>query len=143
MSHTMAEAAHLNHPDTQRAFGKVRTLTVAYGAIGAAVLVTVVVLASTGHTMTGFVWSRAAGLFASAAVTYWMTALASKGRRWAYLRLRIISIAVPVALIAMDMIPGILPVWFVVMQAGAALVIAAAAFVVNGSRLRAAFPESR
>ncbi|MFI6798284.1 hypothetical protein [Streptosporangium canum] len=76
-------------------------------------------------------------------MTYWLTVLAARGKRWAYLRVRIISIIVPVALIAMDMIPGILPAWFVVIQVAGALVIAAAAFIVNGSRLRAAFPRSR
>ncbi|MEV4245813.1 hypothetical protein AB0J63_20660 [Streptosporangium canum] len=50
--------------------------------------------------------------------------------------------AIP-AMRRMDMIPGILPAWFVVIQVAGALVIAAAAFIVNGSRLRAAFPKSR
>ncbi|MEO3873610.1 hypothetical protein ABGB18_32770 [Nonomuraea sp. B12E4] len=93
--------------------------------------------------MTDFMWGRAAGLFASAAVTYWMIVLASQGKRWAYLRVRVITILVPVALIAMDLIPGILPPWFVVAQNASALVIGAAAVIVNGARLRAAFPKAR
>lgn len=143
ITHTTAEAAHLDHPDTRRAFGKVKILVAAYGALSVAVLIAVLVLASTGHAVTGFMWGRAAGLFASAAVTYWLTVLAARGKRWAYLRVRIISMIVPVALIAMDMIPGILPAWFVAIQVAGALVIAAAAFIVNGSGLRAAFPKSR
>ncbi|WP_197085009.1 hypothetical protein [Saccharothrix sp. ST-888] len=49
----------------------------------------------------------------------------------------------PIAIVAIDMIPGVLPPWFVAMQATCALAIAAAAFIINGSGLRAAFPKSR
>lgn len=57
--------------------------------------------------------------------------------------MRIISIIMPIAIVAIDMIPGVLPPWFVAMQATCALAIAAAAFIINGSGLRAAFPKSR
>jgi hypothetical protein len=89
-SHTTAEAAHLNHPRTRRAFGKAKILVAAYGALSAAVLITVVILAITGQTVTSFMWGRSAGVLASAAVTYWLTVLASRGARWAYLRVRVI-----------------------------------------------------
>ncbi|MFI6742492.1 hypothetical protein ACIBI9_57145 [Nonomuraea sp. NPDC050451] len=69
--------------------------------------------------------------------------LAARGARWAYLRVRIISVVMPVAIVAVDMIPGICPVWFAMMQAVCALAIAGVAFVVNGSGLRAAFPKER
>ncbi|MER6951587.1 hypothetical protein ABT294_46985 [Nonomuraea sp. NPDC000554] len=142
-NHTTAEAAHLNHPDTRRAFGKVKILVAVYGALSAAVLITVAILAINEQTVTSFMWGRSAGVFASAAVTYWLTVLASRGKRWAYVRVRIISIVMPPAIIAIDVIPGVLPAWFVMMQATCALAIAAAAFIINGSRLRAAFPKSR
>ncbi|MEU0569769.1 hypothetical protein ABZ297_30930 [Nonomuraea sp. NPDC005983] len=142
-THTTAEAAPLDHPRTRRAFGKVKILVAAYGALSAAVLITVAILAINDQTVTSFMWGRSAGVLASAAVTYWLTVLASRGARWAYLRVRIISIIMPPAIIAIDLIPGILPAWFVMMQAACALAIAAAAFIVNGSRLRAAFPRSR
>ncbi|MGI5491317.1 hypothetical protein [Microtetraspora malaysiensis] len=140
---TAAEAAHLAPPRTRRAFGKTKILVAAYGALSAAVLITVVALAVTGHTVTSFMWGRSAGVLASAAVTYWLTVLASRGARWAYLRVRIVSIIMPLAIIGVDMIPGICPAWFAVMQAACALAIAGAAFIVNGSGLRAAFPRSR
>jgi hypothetical protein len=80
-------------------------------------------------------------VLASAAVTYWLTVLASRGARGAYLRVRVISIVMPLAIIGVDLIPGVTTVWFAMMQATCALAIAAAAFIVNGSRLRAAFPR--
>ncbi|MFF4623798.1 hypothetical protein [Nonomuraea jabiensis] len=124
-------------------FGKVKILVAAYGALSAAVLATVAALAITDQTVTSFMWGRSAGVLASAAVTYWLTVLAARGARWAYLRVRVISIVMPVAIVAVDMIPGICPLWFAMMQAVCALAVAAAAFVVNGSGLRAAFPKER
>jgi hypothetical protein len=141
-SHTTAETARLNHPRIRRAFGKAKILVAAYGALSAAVLITVVILAITERTVTSFMWGRSAGVLASAAVTYWLTVLASRGAQWAYLRVRIISIIMPIAIIAIDMIPGALPPWFVMMQATCALAIAATAFVVNGPGPRAAFPKA-
>ncbi|MEV1171784.1 hypothetical protein [Nonomuraea sp. NPDC049784] len=142
-NHTTAEAAHLNHPRTQAAFGKAKILVAAYGALSTAVLITVAILAVNEQTVTSFMWGRSAGVLASAAVSYWLTVLASRGARWAYLRVRIISIIMPPAIIAIDMIPGVLPAWFVMIQATCALAIGAAAFIINGSRLRAAFPKAR
>ncbi|MFI6597285.1 hypothetical protein ACIBHX_13600 [Nonomuraea sp. NPDC050536] len=143
MKTTKSGAAHTDHPGTQRAFARAKTLVAAYGALSAGVLITVVILAVTDHTVTPFMWGRSGGVLASAAVTYWLTVLASRGARWAYLRVRIISIIMPFAIIAIDVIPGTLPVWFIMLQAACALAIAAAAFVANGSQLRAAFPKSR
>ncbi|MFJ6217260.1 hypothetical protein ACIQGZ_28595 [Streptomyces sp. NPDC092296] len=150
--HTAAETAQFDHPHTHRihrihrthrAFGRTKTLVAAYGALSAAVLVTVVVLAVTGHTVTSFMWGRSAGVLASAAVTYWLTARAARGARWAYLRVRVISVAVPIAIIAIDTTLGALPPWFVATQAACALPMAAAAFIVNGPTLRTAFPNPR
>ncbi|MFG1957440.1 hypothetical protein [Nonomuraea sp. NPDC049028] len=133
-----------NHPGIQRAFGKAKILVAVYGALSAAVLITVAILAITGHTVTSFMWGRSAGVLASAAVTYWLTVLAARGARGArgaFLRVRIISIVMPVAIIGVDLIPGVTTAWFAMLQATCALAIAAVAFIVNGSRLRAAFPR--
>jgi hypothetical protein len=136
----MKTTDHLTHPGTQRAFGKAKIFIAAYGALSAAVLITVAILAITGHTVTSFMWGRSAGVLASAAVTYWLTVLAARGARGAYLRVRVISIVMPLAIVGVDLIPGATTAWFAMLQATCALAIAAAAFIVNGSRLRAAFP---
>ncbi|MFD8542947.1 hypothetical protein [Streptomyces sp. NPDC059649] len=139
--HPAAATAHLHPPRTQRAFGTAKNLVAAYGALSAAVLITVAVLALTGHPVTSFMWGRSGGMLGSAAVIYWMTVLAARGTRWAYLRVRILTVLMPIAIIGVDMIPGICPPWFALSQAASALPLAAAAFLSNGSRLRAAFPK--
>lgn len=140
---TTAGAGRLDHPHTRQAFGTVRTLVAVYGTLSLAVLATVAVLAMNGHAVTSFMWGRSAGVLASAAVTYWLTARAARGARWAYLRLRIISLVMPVTIIAIDVLPGTLPTWFILLQATCALAIGAAAFPLNGAGLRAAFPKGR
>ncbi|MFB6438171.1 hypothetical protein ACFCVY_15550 [Streptomyces sp. NPDC056411] len=138
---TTADAAPLHLPGAQRAFGTAKILVAAYGVLSAAVLLTVAVLAITDHPVTSFMWGRSAGLLASAAVVHWLTVLAARGRRWAYRRVRILSVVMPVAIIAVDLIPGICPGWFALAQAVSALPLAATAFLSNGPGLRAAFAE--
>jgi hypothetical protein len=76
-------------------------------------------------------------------VTYWLTGLASRGSRSAYLRVRLVSVVVPTAIVAIDLIPGALPPWFIALQVAGALALAPTAFIVNSRELRAGFPKSR
>ncbi|WP_020495374.1 hypothetical protein [Sciscionella marina] len=133
------ETTRFDQPGARRAFGTVRFFLAAYAAFSAAVLLTVLVLALAGHPVTAFVWGRSGGVLASAAVTYWLAGRAARGARWAYRRVRILTVVVPIAILAIDLIPGALPPWFIGLQAVCALAVAAAAFPANGATLRAAF----
>ncbi|MCP2168826.1 hypothetical protein LX83_005704 [Goodfellowiella coeruleoviolacea] len=117
-----------------------RKFVTAYGVVGVAVFVVVVALAVAGHEVTSFMWGRAGGMLGSAAAAYWFTVLAARGARWAYVRVRIISVVVPIAIIAISGIPGALPPWFVAVQIAGALALVPAAVIVNRSEMRAAFP---
>jgi hypothetical protein len=128
--------------DFGRDFRRAKLFVAAYGALSAAVLVTVVLLKATDHTVTTFMWGRTGGVLASAAVMYWLIAVAARGARWAFARMRILTVVMPLAIVAIDVIPGTLPVWFVLLQGVCALALLAAAFVVNGAGLRAAFPKA-
>lgn len=143
-TYSTAGAGRIDHPHTRQAFGTVRILVAAYGALSLVVLATVAVLAMNEQAaVTSFMWGRSAGVLASAAVSYWLTGRAARGARWAYLRMRIISLVMPVAIIAIDVLPGTLPTWFILLQATCALAIGAAAFPLHGAGLRAAFPKGR
>ncbi|MET1071342.1 MAG: hypothetical protein ABWY11_01720 [Umezawaea sp.] len=127
--------------DTRPAFRTAKALVAAYGGLSAVVFTAVVILSTTGHEVTPFMWGRAGGVLVSAVVTYWLTVVAARGARWAYVRLRIISVVVPIAIVVIDLVADGLPTWFVVLQIACALAIGATAFIVNGSRLRGAFPR--
>lgn len=123
-------------------FSLVKKLVTMYGVISGIVLGTVVVLAVLGDPVTSFMWSRSAAVLASALVTYWLVDRAAKGARWAYVRVRIISVVAPVAIVAVDLLPGVCPMWFLVMQALCAISLGAVAFVVNAAPVRAAFAKA-
>jgi hypothetical protein len=125
----------------QKDLRKVKTLVAVYGAFGTAALAVVVVLAVTGNAVSGFMWGRAAGMFVSALVAHRLTALAQGGSRPAYLRVRVISVVMPIAVIAIDGVPGILSPWFAALQIAGALALLPAAFLTNGRRLRSAFSK--
>lgn len=128
---------------TLDALGNVKRLVTLYGAFSVAVLIGVGGLAITGHEVTSFMWGRAGGMFASAAAAYWLTGLAARGSRPAYLRVCVISIVVPLAVIAIDTAgAGALPSWFVALQIAGALALLPSAYLVNQPELRAAFPKS-
>jgi len=126
----------------ENTFNLLKKIVTMYGVMSGIVLGTVVVLAAVGDSVTSFMWGRSIGVLASALVTYWLVGRASKGARWAYVRVRIISVVVPVAIVAVDLIPGLCPMWFLVMQAMCAIALGAAAFVVNASPVRAAFAKA-
>ena len=144
-SHHSAAGAHhrLNHPGIQQAFGKMRKSIAVYGAFSVAVLLVVVILSLNGEKVSSFMWGRTGGMFASAAVTYWLLGLASRGSRSAYVRVCVIAVVVPIAVIVVDSIPGALPLWFVVLQIAGAVALAPTVFLVNRSELRTAYRESR
>ncbi|MEU5607918.1 hypothetical protein AB0H03_04040 [Streptomyces sparsogenes] len=139
-SRTTAATDHATRPDIRRAFDTVSKLVMVYGAFSVAVLAVVVVLSVMGREVTSFMWGRAGGMFASAVVTYWLTVVASRGARWAYIRVRVIAVVVPIAIITIDSVPGALPLWFVVLQIAGAVALAPTALIVNRPGLRAAFP---
>ncbi|MFE7118558.1 hypothetical protein ACFU99_24390 [Streptomyces sp. NPDC057654] len=130
-------------PQIQQTFGTARKFVAGYGALGVVVLVVDAVLAAAGKEPTAFMWGRTGGVLASAAVAYWLTGLAARGSRSAFLRVRIISVAVPVAIVAIDLIPGALPAWFIALQIAGAAVLAPTAFLLNGPAPRAAFAAAR
>ncbi|MCP2260959.1 hypothetical protein LX15_004679 [Streptoalloteichus tenebrarius] len=141
-AHTTAEASRVNHPTTQNALGKVKKLVAIYTVFAVAVLGVAVILSVMGQEVSSFMWGRAGGMFASAVVAYWLTGLAARGSRAAYIRMRIIAVVVPIAVIAIDSIPGALPIWFVVMQIVGAVALIPAAFILNGAGPRAAFRKA-
>ncbi|MFI8869238.1 hypothetical protein ACIQ64_32220 [Streptomyces sp. NPDC094473] len=51
-------------------------------------------------------------------------------------------VIMPTAIIGVDLIPGVCPPWYAVMQVVCMLPVIRVAFVIRGSALRDAFPKS-
>ncbi|MFI6395953.1 hypothetical protein [Nonomuraea sp. NPDC050540] len=140
-THTTTEAALLNTPRTQRAFGTAKNSIKVYGALSAIALLAVIVVSSSGHMVNTFMWVRAILLPVVAVLIYWMTVSASRGSRRAFERVNALAVIMPIAIIGVDLIPGICPLWYAVMQVVCMLPLIRVAFITRGSALRAAFPK--
>jgi cytochrome bd-type quinol oxidase subunit 2 len=136
-----AGAALLNSPRSQHAFTTAKRSITGYGALTGLGLVTVIVAASSGHLVNTFMWVRAVLLAALAVLLYRMTVSASRGSRRAFERVRTLAVLMPIAIVGIDLIPGVCPPWYAVTQAVCVLPILPVAFVTRRSALGAAFAE--
>ncbi|MFF0435690.1 hypothetical protein ACFYU9_26195 [Streptomyces sp. NPDC004327] len=125
------------------AFATVRRCFALYGALAAAGLGTVVVLAGTGHPVNAFMWIRAVLLPLVAVVLHRQAVAASRGARRAYERVSQVSVILPVAIIGVDLIPGICPPWYAATQIVCMLPVTAVAVLARRSAVRAAFAQQR
>jgi hypothetical protein len=115
---------------TEEAFDTMMKCVKLYGAVCAITLGTVAVVAAAGPSVTTFMWVRAVLLLAITPVLYRMAA------RRRFERLRTVAVVLPVAIVGVDLIPGVCPVWYAGMQAIAALALVGVAFLTRGSALR-------
>ncbi|MEV5978118.1 hypothetical protein [Streptomyces sp. NPDC052114] len=137
------EAALLDSTRIQEAFDMAKNTVKVYGALSAVALLAVIAVSTSGHTVNTFMWVRAALLPAVAVLIHRMTVSASRGSRRAFDRVSALAVIMPIAIIGVDLIPGVCPPWYAVMQAVCMLPIIRVAFIIRGSALRAAFPKSR
>jgi hypothetical protein len=96
-------------------------------------------MAFTGHTATSFMWVRSAILLVCAPLIHRMAAQASQGSAKAFDRVRTLSTITPIAIIGVDLIPGLCPAWYTVLQGLSALALLAVAFITRS----AAFPKKK
>lgn len=140
---TTTDPALLNTPATRAAFGTIGVSVKIYGALTAAALLAVVAVASTGHMVNPFMWIRAILLPLIAVLLHRLALSASRGSRRAFERLRGISAVFPVAIVGVDLIPGVCPWWYAAVQTLCVLPVVRIAFTTRGAALRAAFPKTR
>lgn len=141
--HTAAEPTLLSSPRAQDAFGAAKNSVMVYGALSVVALVAVIVVASSGHMVNTFMWVRAILLPLIAGLIFRMTNSASQGSRRDFERVSGLSVIMPIAIIVVDLIPGICPLWYAVTQIVCMLPLIRTAFITRGPALREAFPKSR
>ncbi|MFJ4674369.1 hypothetical protein [Kitasatospora sp. NPDC088783] len=108
---------------TQDVFDTARTWVTLFGAIGAVVLGTVAVLALAGQSTTPFLWVRGALLFLLVFLLRRYVARARGGDGRARERLRTLSTVLPFAVVGVDLVPGLCPAWYTVLQGLSALAL--------------------
>lgn len=115
-------------------YAKVKALVVGYGVLSAAVLGLVAAAAGAGGRVTAFMWVRSGLLLAVAPLLWWLAGAAARGSRAAAGRLRGAVTVLPVAIVAVDLVPGLCPWWFAVAQGVSAVPLAVAAVGVRRGR---------
>ncbi|MFG2721855.1 hypothetical protein ACGFW5_26745 [Streptomyces sp. NPDC048416] len=113
-----------------------------YGCVSAIVLATVAVMAVLGQSVTSFMWVRSLILLAVTALIHRMALDVATGSRRAYDRLSTLTVVLPIAIVGVDLVPGLCPPWFAVMQGLSALALVHAAVTIRGGALRTVFPKS-
>ncbi|MGK5551889.1 hypothetical protein ACSNOI_09775 [Actinomadura kijaniata] len=143
MTDTGDATARLDDPRIRKSFDTARRCVTVYGVVCAVTLATVAALALGGGTTTTFMWVRAVILLAAAPVLHRMVTRAARGARRSFERVRAVAVILPIAIVGVDLVPGVCPAWYAAMQAVGALPLAGVAFLVNRPGPRAAFPRTR
>ncbi|WP_327660583.1 MULTISPECIES: hypothetical protein [unclassified Streptomyces] len=125
---------------TSQALRPVKRLVAAYLALSVATLVAVVLLRDDSSIVDDAVWTRTVLVVTSAAFTYAFAAHAARGSRRAYLRLRLVTAVMLVAVVVIVALPGLFPVWLRVEQSVCGLLLLGVVIIANGRGVRAHFP---
>jgi hypothetical protein len=124
---------------TDKAFQAIKELVAGYLAVSVLTLAAIIDMRDHPHDVNSAVWARGVIVVASASLTLLFTIHAARGSRRSYLRLRIISTVMPVAIAVIIAWPGMFPVWMKVEQGVCGLLLIAIAVMANGKHLRCLF----
>ncbi|GHO78355.1 hypothetical protein KSD_61260 [Ktedonobacter sp. SOSP1-85] len=130
---------HLNHPQSQTAFRNVKLLVGCYLGLSMLTLVAIVLLRDNTAIVTPAVWVRGTIVVASALLTTFFAAQMARGSRGGYLRLRLVSAIMLVAIVVIIALPGTFPLWMKIEQGVCGLLLLGVVGVVNSKHLRSTF----
>ena len=120
-------------------FRTVKALVATYFGISLATVVADVLMAGNTTMVTQNVWTRTIIVLLSSALMFSMVVRAAKGVRRSFLRLRLTSGAMTIAIVVLISLPGLLPLWIKLEQGFCGLLLLGVVALVNGKALRSAF----
>lgn len=123
--------------ETRTAFSRSEKSIKAYVVLSACALVAVVAVASAGQPVNTFMWVRAVLLPVVAVLMHRMAVAAARGSRRAAERVRTLAVVMPVAIVAVDLIPGVCPPWYTATQIVCMLPVIRVAFLTRTAAPRA------
>jgi hypothetical protein len=120
-------------------FRAVKALVATYFGVSLVTVVADVLMAGNTTLVTSTVWTRTIIVLIASAVMFSMVVRAARGARRSFLRLRITSGAMVVAIAVLISLPGLLPLWVKLEQGLCGLLLLGVVALVNGKALRSAF----
>ncbi len=122
---------------TANAIATVKKLVIIYGIVGAIVLATVAGTAIAHGSVSPFMWIRAGILLLATPLIHGWAKRAAAGQPKGLDRLRTVSIILPIAIVVVDLVPGMCPMWYTVLQGVSALALIAVAIITRRGPLSA------
>jgi hypothetical protein len=120
-------------------FRTVKALVATYFGVSVATVAAVALLAGDATMVNSTVWTRTVIVLFSSALMFLMASRAAKGARRSFLRLRLTSGIMTIAIVVLISLPGLLPLWIKLEQGFCGLLLLGVVALVNGTSLRAAF----
>lgn len=141
----MIERASVERERAERreAFSSARKWVWLFLVCNAVALGSVVLVALLAGPPSAFMWVRAVILVAASPFLLWMARRAGESSVSAVARLRTVSTVLPIAVIVIDFIPGVAPVWYGVTQGIGALALVPVAVIAWRWTRRSAPREGR
>ncbi|GAA2064595.1 hypothetical protein GCM10009801_09340 [Streptomyces albiaxialis] len=133
----------LTDPRTRAAFRGVKRLVGAYAALSVATVAVAVLLRDHHDLVTDAVWIRGVAVAVSSLAMCLFVARAARGSRPAFRRMRIICVAMVVAIAVIVALPGAFPVWMRVEQAVCGLFLLPVLVLTGRGRLAELFADRR
>jgi hypothetical protein len=127
---------HVRNRGTLRA---VTTLVGTYLGISVLTLIAIILLRANPAIVNTAVWIRGSLVVASAALMFVFAVRAASGAPRAFLRVRLISAIMLVAIVVIIALPGTFPLWLRLEQAVCGALLLVVVLLVNGRRMRAHF----
>ncbi|HEX9335628.1 MAG TPA: hypothetical protein VF892_07070 [Pseudonocardiaceae bacterium] len=125
--------------ETRTAFRGIRLLAGGYLGISVLTLAAIVLLRNHTAIVNDAVWVRGTIVVASSVLTLLFTVRAARGSRRAFLRLRILTGVMVVAIAVIIALPGTFPLWMKIEQGVCGLLLLGVVVLVNGRRMRSSF----
>jgi len=124
---------------TDRIFRRLRALIGCYIGLSALTLAVAFALRHDAANVDAAVWIRGSLVVIASVVMLALAARAAAGSRRAYLRLRVISLAMVLAIVVIVALPGTFPLWMKIEQCACGLLLLGVVATLNGRDLRAVF----
>ncbi|GAA2605708.1 hypothetical protein [Streptomyces tubercidicus] len=129
----------LSHPHIRRAFRSTKLLVGCYVGLSALTLVAIILLRDRPDIVTDAVWVRTIIVVATSLLMASFVARTVRGHNRSYLRLRLASAVMVVAIAVIVALPGGFPLWLKIEQGVCGVLLTGVVVIVNGKRVRAVF----
>ncbi len=129
----------LKHSPSRSVFHSVKLLVGSYLVLSVLTLVAIVLLRDNPTIVTQAVWIRVTIVAASSLLTTIFAAQMARGSSRGYLRLRLVSAIMLIAIVVIIALPDPFPLWLKIEQGVCGLLLLGVVVLVNGKRLRSTF----